>query len=671
VEPQDRQRREELDARARRWTWELDRRARQAQRRLEDVARRHERARDPNPRAGPSSGPHQARGAGSEPGQGPEDRLLVWAVPAAGVALVPLAVGHLAAALAHGGWPSYRLSDVPGILGRLLANLGDPGRAWEPVNTGAEVPGPVVWWGTFAVLAAIAGLVGLLVWSATRPAAVPVASPARWAGRSDERELWAHKADDHHLVLGTADGHRLTVRDRHSVLVVGPAHTGKTSGVSTPAVLEWDGPVLVASTKGHLIDETIGWRSRQGDVHVYDPAAMTRYYRSGWSVLSECDTWEGAIRTAADLTLAARASVGASDAGDGITAEDRGDIWRSSMAMSLAPFLFAAVSSGRTIGTAAEWIEREERDEVLDVLDTVDRTAARAHRSTFMRADASRSRFLHAVHEILSVYEDPVVAASTTRHEIVPEELLDGGAHTLYLAAPEYDQDRFRPLCAMIVRRVIATAYERSAGLGRPLDPPLLVVLDDVPGIAPVYDLAALASTAAARGVQIVSVAQDAAAIDEQYGDAADMVIKNHTARMILPGGVGTMRGVDERLSVGVPMQELRPGECALLYGTRPPIRLKLRPWYRDKELQRRVDTPQDALRPAERVDSSVPLSVAEQSAMWLQRITGKTAPSLQDPTIPFDRTDRSFTEVFGSLEDDEEPVPSNVHRLRDARRRE
>ena len=668
MEPLDGQGRLELEARARRWTDELDRRARAARRRLDEIGRwdRQPVLDDPPPAtlAPPSSAPSAGRAAARDL----DDQLLVWAVPAVAVGLVPLAVGHLAAMIAHGGWPAYRLADAPGILGRLLVNVGDPGQAWEPVNTGAEVPGALAWWGTFLFVVAVAGLVGLLVWSARRPApAAPMSArsaASRWADRRQERELWAHKGDAHRLVLGVADGHRLTVRDRHSLLVVGPAHTGKTSGLTVPAIVEWEGPVMVAATKGHLIDETIGWRSRQGDVHVYDPAAITRYYRSGWSVLSECDTWEGAIRTASDLTLAARAAVGATDAGDGITAKDRGDIWRSSMAMSLAPFLFAAVSSGRSIGTAAEWIEREERDEVLEVLENVDRTAARAHRSTFMRADPSRSTFLHAMHEILSVYEDPVVAASLGRHEIVPEEVLDG-PNTLYLTAPEYDQDRFRPLCAMVVRRVLAAAYELSARRGEPLDPPLLVVLDDVTGIAPVYDLAALASTASARGVQLVSVVQDATQIDEQYGDAAAMVIKNHGARVLLPGGPAG--GVDDRLAAGAPLHELRPDEAALLYGTRSPIRLRLRPWFRDQELQRRVETPQDALRPAERVDSSVPVSVAEQSALWLQRITGRTAPETSDHTIPLDTQDRRFTDVFGSLED--ETTSSNVTRLRDVRR--
>lgn len=670
MEPQDRQRKWDLDNRERRWRQQLDYQARRARGQLDDSARRARSDLDRQVaearRRVADAGDRQRSAPPARPPawQSLEDRLLVWAVPIAGLALLPLAVGHASALLVHGGTPSYGLDDAPGILGRLIRNPGDPGRAWEPVNTGAEVPGPVVWWGTFLVVAVLVGLVGLLVWSAVRRPAER--TPGLWGRGDQHRDLWLGKNDDHRLVVGTEGSHRLAVRDRHALLVVGPAHAGKTSGVTVPAIVEWPGPVVVAATKGHLIDETIGWRSRLGDVHVYDPAAVTRYQRSGWSLLAECDTWKGAIRTAADLTLAARATVGASGSPDGLAAEGSGDLWRSSMAMTLAPFLLATVASGRTIGTTAEWVEREERDEVLEVLQSVDRAAARAHRMTFTRPDESRSRFLHAMQEILSVYEDPVVAATMDRHEIEPHELLDGGANTLYLTTPEHDQDRFRPLCAMIVRRMLGAAYEASARAGGPLDPPLLVVLDDVLGIAPVYDLAALASTSAARGVQIVSVFQDVAQIREHYGEAADLVVRNHAARLVLPSGAGATARAAEGIVAPEVARELREGEAALLYGTSPPVRVRLRPWFRDTELRGRVEMPQDAVQPAERDEPNAPqLSVAEQSAAWLRRTTGDALADV-DSTIPVDRDDPGFVDVFGSL--DEDPR-SNVTPLGNVRR--
>ncbi|HEX6419040.1 MAG TPA: type IV secretory system conjugative DNA transfer family protein [Acidimicrobiales bacterium] len=670
MEWQDRAKRWDLDERERRWRRQLDLMGRRARFQLDDSARRargeidrqvDEARRRMAADASQRQAPAPARR--SPDWQDVDDRLLPWVLPAIGVAAVPLTVGHLAALLVHGGTPSYRLGEAPGILARLVADPADPGAAWRPVNTGAPVPGPVAWWGTFLVLVALVGVVALLVWSAVRrPAA---AGSAGWAPPQEVRELWlGKKHDGTRLVLGTGGGRKLGVRDRHALLVVGPAHSGKSSGVTVPAIVEWDGPVVVAATKGHLIDETIGWRSRLGEVHVYDPAAVTRYPRSGWSLLAQCHTWKGAIHAAADLTLGARASVGASESGDGITAEGRGDLWRSSMAMSLAPFLLATVASGRSITTTAEWIEREERDEVLEILQGVDRDAARAHRMTFMRPDESRSRFLHAMQEILSVYEDPVVASSMDRHDIVTTELLDGGANTLYLTTPEHDQDRFRPLCAMIVRQMLVAAYESSARLGAPLDPPLLVVLDDVVGIAPIYDLAALASTSAARGVQVVSVFQDVGQIREHYGAAADLIVKNHAARLVLPGGAGAGRG-DSGLGLGFE-HDMRKGEAALLYGTGAPVRVRLRPWYADGELSRRVQTPVDDVKPADPDHSDTPLSVAEQSAVWLRRTMAGTSADASDPTIPLDTADPDFVAVFGSIDED---LPQNVTPLADDRR--
>jgi hypothetical protein len=609
----------------------------------------------------------QGRGRGARQ-QNLDDQILTWAVPVAVAASIPLAVGHLSAMLVHGGWPRYPLREAPGILGRLAARPGDPGRAWEPVNTGAEVPGPVGWWGTFLLVLVLGGLAVLLAWAWAGTGPGVRRDRTGWASARDLRPLWpARKHPEHRLVVGTSDGHTLGLVGRHSLLVVGPAHTGKTSGLTIPAVLEWPGPVVVATSKGHLIDQTIGWRSRRGEVHVFDPAAVTRYHRSGWSVLAGCGTWQGAIRSAADLAWASRAAAGVRRGSSGAGQAGDTDLWRSSMAMALAPYLFAAVSSGRSIRTAVEWIGREERDEVLEILDGVDRVAARTHRTTFDGPDPDRAAFMRAMHQILSVYHDPVVAPSMDRHEIVPGEFLDGGSHTLYLTAPEHDQARFRPLCAAVMRQMLAAAFEMSASQGGPLDEPLLVVFDDAVGVAPVDDLASLASTAGARGVQVVSVFQDLGQVAGHYGDDADRVVQNHAAKLVLPGRSPerSLGGMDELLPSDLARQ-LGPFEAALLYDTAAPARVRLRPWFRDKELERRVATPQDAVRPAE--DDELPdrFDPAEQTSMWLRRQREARGDRDDDATIPLDIDDPDYVAVFGRL--DEDGMPQNVTPLDDRR---
>src|SRR5689334_6170065 len=78
------------------------------------------------------------------------DRLLLVVVTVAGVvALAAIVTGRLSTAVVGRGWPRYRMADAPGIIGRIVAKPGDPGRAWDAVNTGGAPPGPIAWWVVF------------------------------------------------------------------------------------------------------------------------------------------------------------------------------------------------------------------------------------------------------------------------------------------------------------------------------------------------------------------------------------------------------------------------------------------------------------------------------------------------------------------------------------------
>ena len=138
---------------------------------------------------------------------------------------------------------------------------------------------------------------------------------------------------------------------------------------------------------------------------------------------------------------------------------------------------------------------------------------------------------------MLIAYADPGVLASAMTSELRAERLLDGGWHTAYLCAPAHEQRRLQPLFATLVQEIIAHAYDRTTETGKPLDPPLLLVLDECANIAPLRDLATLASTGAGQGIQLVSVFQDMAQINAVYGrDRAPTIVSNHRAKVILSG---------------------------------------------------------------------------------------------------------------------------------------
>jgi type IV secretion system protein VirD4 len=268
------------------------------------------------------------------------------------------------------------------------------------------------------------------------------------------------------------------------------------------------------------------------------------------------------------------------------------------------------------------WIDEQETDEVVDALDAAGQwPALQAMRATWGRDERQRSAVYTTAETVVDVFADPTVAASAVpgHGDIDPVRLLDGH-HTLYLCAPAHEQRRLRPLFSGLVTRVIEAAYDRAARQGGPLDPPLLVVLDEAANVAPLAELDILASTAAGHGIQLVTVWQDLAQLNARYGPKAGTVVNNHRAKLFLSGiadpatleHASTLIGEAEqqtasttvdrsgaatsttraatyrRLAPADWLRRMDPGTGVLISGHLPPVRLTLRPWYRDRELRSR-----------------------------------------------------------------------------------
>lgn len=575
----------------------------------------------------PSSGQYR-------PGSEWEELFGIFAVVVAGTVAVVLATGHLSALVFDGSWPVYRLVDVPAVLGAVVSDPGDPGRAWDAVNTGGAPPGPVGFWGTALAMVAV----GVWVWSRSKRPSKPRRDDdgdegIRWASRWQSRTVRVRSVRTPRLIVGRTRRHGgsvIAVEPRHSLLVFGATQSGKTTGLAVPAILEWPGPVLATSTKGDLVDDTVGWRSTLGRVQVFDPSDVTSYPGSSWSPMTGSETWEGAQAAAHELANAGKAA-----AGQGVR---MAELWYTGARKLLGPYLYAAARTGATISDVARWIDAEDHDEVLAII-ADHRDAALAHEATFKKAADSRSGLFQVCQQMLSVYLDPVVARSAETSDIVAADLLDGGAHTLYVTAPNHDQERFQVVFSTLVRQVVDAVYAHTGRTGRPLDPPMLLVLDEAANIAPIHKLDQVASTAAALGLQMVTVFQDVAQLRDRYDTAADTVINNHKGVLLLPGNkdtntlqlVSSLAGdhTVDRPSVTVSARneesatnaaEWRPllapaeartikgGSGILIYGNLPPIRLWLRPWHRNRRLKRRSRTaPPPTTRPPTGADTPPP----------------------------------------------------------------
>jgi len=480
-----------------------------------------------------------------------------------------------------------------------------------------------------AAIVVLAALGGLFLVDRRRPAhatrgarrwrrgsgAAPRHAGAHWATRRELRPLRAGD-DGARLAIGVpvaGPGHRsrsvLRAERAQSIAVIGPTQSGKTTGLAVPAILSWRGPVVASSVKTDLVRDTWRWRDTRGRVMCFDPSSVTGLPSNPWSPLPAARTWSGARRVAADLTEVSHTGATTADA----------EFWYATAAKLLAPLLFAASVGGKTMADVVRWVDTQEVEEVALLLEVAGvPAAAEAARASWQREDRQRSAVFTTAETVLEPFVD--AAAQQCPAAAIDAAALLGGEHTLYLCAPAHDQRRLRGLFVAVVKDVLESAFATSARAGRPLDPPLLVVLDEAANIAPLAELDGLAATCAGHGVQLVTVWQDLAQMTARYGPRAATVLNNHRGRIFLAGiadpstldhashlvgdeevlaptvtrdptGVRSTATAPQRRPL-LPRHALRqfaPGTGVLVYGTLPPARIALRPWWSDPELAARA----------------------------------------------------------------------------------
>jgi type IV secretion system protein VirD4 len=433
---------------------------------------------------------------------------------------------------------------------------------------------------------------------------------ARWARRRDLRSLRMREPQPGRLILGRKGKSLLGTVGRASVLVVGPtgiAH--KTTGITIPAVLEWEGPVVVTSVKTDLLKATIQRRADMGKAMVFDPTGVSGMKTVKATPLLGCGSWGGAIKVAHRLSAAAKASEGLEDA----------DFWHAAAEKLISPLLYAAANEGGQMADVIRWLNSgaEAEPEVREILKaTKNKDALGAWQANWNRDERQRSSIYTTAETILRAYSDPGVLKASTCAEYTPAALLDGNANTLYLCGSSYEQVRLRSLFASMLGEVVGVVQELSSATGKPIDPPLLIVNDEAANSAPLPDYDVVAATGAGQGILLVTVAQDLSQFEARWGMQSRTIFNNHEASIYCAGirdrttldylsgivGEGEFRQLSETtgetgrgsstrgsfyraLTPANVVREGRPGTGILLYGHLPPTQLNLRPWFKDERL--------------------------------------------------------------------------------------
>lgn len=574
--------------------------------------------------------------------------------------------GAQLAALLLGGHHALHVSvaDLMSALPRLAADPSRPARAWPPPAT-RQLPGPVGYWTLTALpVAAVCLFCG---WAATmlvtgvgvaRRRRLGIDPEARFARPIDLLPLWVSGPTRGRMVLGrlgpgrrarliaTEDSSRPLDRavprwrvrkagrrrgQRGTTIVIGPSQCGKTAALAIPAILEWDGPLIALSVKNDLLGATIERRRRVGRVAVFDPTRATGQPTDAWSPLDGARTLAGARRAARSLVNATAWTSGSSS--------DMG-FWTAAAEDLLASLFWGAATVGLGMDTVVRWIVGMERDPVRAVLTPLanhldpgvaaDGTQVLSAFTGLWAADRKQVSSTYLVaRQMIQPWQEPDVAASAVASHLTLGWLLDPGddnqrTNTLYLAADLDDAERLAPVLGGLVDDLMRQAYAHVGRTNIPLDPPLLIVLDEA-GNWPMQNLPGRISTCAGIGIQLLLVYQSKAQIDAAYGPKADIVISNaitkiffagqsdrstldyasgllgqehiaatststDTPSLTAGGGNGGRRSVSQaptrlELLPAALLHQVAPGQALLIHNTLPPAHLHGRYWYLDPDL--------------------------------------------------------------------------------------
>jgi len=576
----------------------------------------------------------------SPPFTSPGDQLLAVGLgAAAGAGALVWATGQ-AAGLAFGHtWLEVSPADVAHILWHLPQHWSDPALAW-PADVRGPLPGPAGMYATFTgVVGGISGVTAAVLRhlpgraAGHRPGHLRPAKHAGavWASGRELRLLTVGGPEPGRVILGRtpgAFGRLLAAEDCHSVLVFGPTGSYKTSALVIPGVLEWSGPLLATSVKPDLLRATLAHRAHLGQVLVIDPLGASGMPAAKWSPLASCETWAGAQQMAVMLANAIEQTP---------TEEQRPEhrFWKTMGTKFLAPMLYAAATKGLGMADVLHWLDSREDQEVKEILAAAGVPAATdAWESSQYRTDRAVDSLYATAEEVLAVYGNQRVAASTDGHDLDLDGFL-AGDNTIYLYAPAHQQRLLRPLFETITQQVVAAAQEQAAvspdGM---LSPRLGLFLDEAGNCAALSDLDVLATTARGQGIQLVTVWHDKSQLEARYGPKASTILNNHRAKLFLSGLadlsalelgarlIGDQAVVERNRSMGsdgrhslnestsyrplLPVEDLRrlrPGEGVLLYGHLRPTPIRLRPFYAPREQHRRERAEDRAARRVARLE--------------------------------------------------------------------
>lgn len=306
-----------------------------------------------------------------------------------------------------------------------------------------------------------------------------------------------------------------------SVAILGPPRVGKTSGVLVPSAMTWPGSLISASTKPDVLRATRGRRLSAavlggGDVYVYAPTDRREHIDGArcirWSPVSGCeDATTCEVRVLKLL---------------GPDKPDEDKFFRNSGATVLRGFFHASALSNCGVRRMKSWIDSMNVQEAIDILEDHAQASPPARdyasglKGIAKQPPETKAGTFGTVSERLAGIVGNAATLDNAEAGGFDIEHFLRSASTLYIVSPEDTMAVIAPLVALLIESIVSLAYKIAVEQrdGR-LNPPLLLLLDEVGAIAPLPSLPQIMSQGASQGVLCVWAAQSFNQLRARWGE--------------------------------------------------------------------------------------------------------------------------------------------------------
>jgi type IV secretory pathway TraG/TraD family ATPase VirD4 len=341
---------------------------------------------------------------------------------------------------------------------------------------------------------------------------------------------------DASVLLGRdARGRDFLLTCDESMLVIGPPGSGKDRRVAAPVLAAWPGPALVTSTKLDLVTATIEARATRGPIAVFDPAGFAAPAAGAhaptalrWNPVAGCQDRDVAARRAAALIAGGTPSMSEK-------------FWATAATRILRATLQAAALSSGSVLDACDWATSTSgwitAAQILRANGEHEwATALRDDADLDPRTTSSIAATLSAT--LIGVSNARLRAALAPTGDSADLGQILQANGTIYAVAPAESDGHlvFRPWTTLLASEVAAVLREQAKGAR--LEPPALLLLNELVHVCPLPELPGLLADGRGHNIATLAIVQDPVQLAARYSpDEAKAIVAAAQHRLLLATG--------------------------------------------------------------------------------------------------------------------------------------